>query len=139
MGPILPGPLVDFLAALKPDGRGCNGSSGGGGGSSSVRKGSGGDGGKGSGGNGGHVASKTSKVGVYGGGSRVRVYYNAHIPALSLWNNKNLRTLLMDTVLPTLYGHVLCKMWHLCGVCWKYCERKNIYAPTPPGGGNCHC
>ena len=89
VGPILPGPLVDFLAALKPDGRGCNVSSGGGGGSSSFRKGSGGDGGKGSGGNGGHVASKTSKVGVYGGGSRMRVYYNVHIPALSLWNNKN--------------------------------------------------
>ena len=29
-------------------------------------------------------------------------------------------------------GHVLCKNWHMCRVCWEDCECKNSHVPTPP-------
>ena len=57
--------------------------------------------------------------------------YDAHLPALSFWNGENLRTILKGMVLTTLHGHVLCKKWNKCRVCWKDCECKNLHVPTP--------
>ena len=49
--------------------------------------------------------------------------YEAHPPELSFQYGENLQTLLTGKVLPILHGHVLCKIWHLCGVCWE--DRKH--------------
>ena len=62
----------------------------------------------------------------------MRVRYDAHLPSLSLRDGEQTRSILTGEVLPTLRGHVLCKNWHLCGVCWEDCERKNSHVPTPP-------
>ena len=69
-----------------------------------------------------------------GGGARVQVCYNAHLPALSLRDGENPRSVLVGTVFPTLHGAVLCKNWHLCGSFWEYFERKRSPIPTPPEG-----
>ena len=61
----------------------------------------------------------------------MRVRYDAHIPSLSLQDGEQTCSILNGAVLPTLRGHVLCKNWHMCGVCWKECERKNSHVPTP--------
>ena len=60
---------------------------------------------------------------------------NVHLPDIYLWDGENLRALLAGTVLPTLHSHVFCKKWHLCGVCWEECKRKNSHVPTPPEVG----
>ena len=75
-----------------------------------------------------------SKVGYVGSGARVRARYNAHLPTLSLPDGDYLRILLVGPVLPALHGHVIYKNWHLCGVCWNYCERKYLQVPTPSLG-----
>ena len=62
----------------------------------------------------------------------VQARYDAHLPALYLWDAENLRTILARTVLPTVQGHVLCKNWHLCGLYWEDCKRKNSHVPTYP-------
>ena len=67
-----------------------------------------------------------------GGSAQVRVRYVAHLTSLSLQNGENSQSILTGAVLPTLHGHVLCKNWHMCGVCWEDCERKNSHVPTPP-------
>ena len=78
---------------------------------------------KGRGGSGGSVGVQTRKtlpmVAATGGSSRVRVRYDVHLPSLSRWYRENLRSILTGAVLPTLCGHVLCKNWHMCGVCWE--------------------
>ena len=28
------------------------------------------------------------------------------------------------------------KNWHMCGVCWEDCDRKNSHLPTPPEAAN---
>ena len=63
---------------------------------------------------------------------RVRVCYNSHLPTLSLRDRENLRTILAGTVLPSVQVRVLCKNWHLCGLCWEDCEHKNSHIPTSP-------
>ena len=68
-----------------------------------------------------------------GGDARVRAQYDAHLPSLYLWYRENLWTLLTGTVLPTLHSHIICKNWHLYGVCWEDCECKNSHVVTPPG------
>ena len=75
-------------------------------------------------------------VAASGGSTRVRVRYDAHLPSLSLWDGEKTRSILSGAVLPTLNGHVLCKNWHMCGVCWEECERKNLHVPTPPEAAN---
>ena len=65
----------------------------------------------------------------------MQVQYDTHLPALSLQDIENLRTLLVGAVLPTLHSHVICKNWHLCAVCWEECKRKNSHVPTPPEVG----
>ena len=45
---------------------------------------------------------------------------------------KNLRTILAGTVLTTVLGHVICKNFHLCLLCWEDCERKNSHVPASP-------
>ena len=61
----------------------------------------------------------------------MRVRYDSHLPALSLWDGESTCSILVGTVLPTLHGAVLCKNWHLCGSCWEDCERNCSYVPTP--------
>ena len=61
----------------------------------------------------------------------MRARYDTYLPALYLWDGENLRILLTGKVLPTLHGHFICNNWHLCGVCWEDCERKNSHVPTP--------
>ena len=75
-------------------------------------------------------------VAASGGLERVRVRYDAHLPSLSLWDGEQTRSILTGAVLPTLRGHVICKNWHMCGVCWEDCERKNSHVPTPPEAAN---
>ena len=65
-----------------------------------------------------------------GGSALVKVRYDTHLPSLSLWDRENLRSILAGAILPTLHGHVFCKNWHLCGVCWEDCERNNSHVPT---------
>ena len=62
-------------------------------------------------------------VAASGGSTRVRVRYDAHLPSLSLRDGEQTRLILTGAVLPTLRGHVLCKNWHMCVVCWEDCER----------------
>ena len=81
---------------------------------------------------GGGNKKPSPKVAATGGPARVRVRYNAHLPSLSLRGGENSRYILAGAVLPTLHGHVLCKNWHLCGVCWEDCKRKNSHPPNPP-------
>ena len=85
---ILPIPLADLLVGRRMEGgsgnggggSGSGGSGGTGGGRSSISGGS--DGGSNSS-DGSVLAVKVKKVGAPGGGARVRVRYNAHLPALS--------------------------------------------------------
>ena len=56
--------------------------------------------------------------------------YDAHLPALSLWDGENSYIILAGKVLSTVQGYILCKNWHLCGLCWDDCERKNSHVPT---------
>ena len=90
-------------------GKGCGRSSGGSGGSSGGR--GSGDGGRGRGtGRGGRCGR--------GGGivitTRVWVRYDRHLPALSIWDEENLRTILTGKFLPIFQGPGLCKNWHMC-------------------------
>ena len=64
----------------------------------------------------------------------MRVRYDAHLPSLSLQDGEQTRSILTGAFLPTLLGHVICKNWHMCGVCWEDWERKNSPIPTPPLG-----
>ena len=66
----------------------------------------------------------------------MRVRYDAHLPSLSLREGEQTRLILTGAGLPTLHGHVLCKNWHMCGVCWEDCERKNLHVPTPHEAAN---
>ena len=94
ISPIIPASLSDLFAGSQPAG-------------GITLKGVGGSGG-------GGVSKKPLPMVVATGGStRVRVPYDAHLPSLSLWYGKNLRSILMWAVLPTLCGHVICKNWHL--------------------------
>ena len=60
----------------------------------------------------GGIGTKGASVGAV----RECVSYNAHLTALFLQDEENLRTLLAGTLLPTLQGHVICKNWHLYGL-----------------------
>ena len=53
------------------------------------------------------------------GDTSVWIRYNVHLPALSLWDGENSRSILARTVLLILHGAVLCKKWHLCGSFWE--------------------
>ena len=84
-------------------------------------------------------ALNSKKVGASGGGVRVRARYDTHLPALTLRYGENSQTLLVWMDLPTLHGHVLCNIFHLCGVCWENCKRKKSHVFTPPPvGGDRH-
>ena len=60
----------------------------------------------------------------------MRSRYVVHLPSLPLRDGDNLRSILVGAVLPTLHGHILCKTWYLCGMCWEDCERENSLFPT---------
>ena len=107
IGPILPAALADLVSGTRPAG-------------GSAPKGGGGGGGDSSGGSGVHK-KYVPMVEASGGSTRVRVRYDAHLPSLSLRDGEKTRSILMGAVLPTLHGHVLCKNWHMCGVCWEDC------------------
>ena len=77
------------------------------------------NGGRGSGG--GSTTAKKRKYSTTGGGARVRAYYDAHLPVLSLRYRENSRSILAGAVFPNLHGAVICNNWHLCGVCWEDC------------------
>ena len=66
----------------------------------------------------------------------MRVRYNAHLPSLFLRDGEQTRSILTGAVLLTLRGHVLCKNWHMCGVCWEDCERKYLHIRTLPEVAN---
>ena len=108
-------------------GRGDGGGGGGGGGGS----GGGGGGGGGGDGDGGNGSAKKRKSSTTGGYAMVWMRYDTHLPALYLWGGENSRSILADTVLPTLHGAVLCKKWHLYRSYWEDCEKKRSRVPTP--------
>ena len=87
---------------------------------------------EGNGKNSGGGSAEKIKTIISGGGARVRVRYDAHLPALYFWGGENSRTILVGTVFPTLNVHVLCKHSHICGVFWEDCEHKHLHIPTPP-------
>ena len=66
----------------------------------------------------------------------MRVRYDGHLPYLSLRDGEQTWSILTVSGLPTLHGHVICKNWHMCWVCWEDCERKNLHVPTPPEVAN---
>ena len=125
IGPILPDALADLVAGRRPAG-------------GSAPKGGGGSGSSGSGSGSGVHKTKNyvPMVAASGGSTRVRVRYDAHLPSLSLRDGEQTRSILTGAVLPTLLGHVLCKNWHMCGVFWEDCERKNLHIPSPPEAAN---
>ena len=105
--PIIPGPVSDIFAVRRSGGGGAKGGGSG-------------------------AAATVEKVGTSRGTARLWVRYDVHLTSLSLWYGENLRTLLAWTVIHTLQGRVICKNWHLCGLCWEDCERKNLHVSTPP-------
>ena len=133
VGPLLPVPLVHLVSGIrgggvsrlrdisrggnrgggKVDGRGCGGGGVGSGGGSRV------GGGRGRGAGWGGVSDRC-------GGSvstmRAQERYGVHLPALYLRERGKSRNILAGTFLPTVQGHVLCKNWHLCRLCWEDCE-----------------
>ena len=131
LGPILTTSLAELLAGRRSEDDGATRGGGGGGG------GGGGSGGNGSGG-GSSDRKLAPKVGATGGPSQVWACYEGHLPSLSLWYGNNLWSILAVAVLPNLHIHIICKNWHLCGVCWEERERKNSHIPTPPICGNHH-
>ena len=60
------------------------------------------------------------------------VRYEAHLPALSLWDGEKLITILAGRVLPAVQVNILFKNWHLCGMFWGDCEHKDLHVPTFP-------
>ena len=116
IGPILPAALADLVSGSRPEGG--SAPKGGGGGGRGVNK------------------KYQPMVEASGGSTRVRVCYDAHLPSLSLRDGEQTRSILTGAVLPTLHGHVLFKNWHMCGVCWEDCKRKNSHVPTPPEAAN---
>ena len=58
------------------------------------------------------------KVAATGGTAQVKARYGAQLPSLSLWYGEKSWSILEGEILPTLHNHVICKNWHLCGVCW---------------------
>ena len=109
-GPILPGSLEDLLAGRRAAGGSGSGSGRGGGNTMDPSSGSGSS----SSGR----KPKNFSVGAAGGGTRVHVQYDAHLPALFLWDGDKSWTLLVGTVLHTLHVHILLNNWHMYGVCW---------------------
>ena len=124
-----------------------NGTGGGGDGGGSGGKGKGGKGegrggsaGVSDSGNGGYGGKSGGAVwgGVGGGGggsgitAKVRARYDVHLPALYLRDGEKSHTILAGTVTPTVHGQVLFNNWHLCGLCWEDCKRKNSRIPTSP-------
>ena len=118
VGPLLPLPLADLVSGRRDsdsDGTGVSGSgSNSKGGKGEVRGVS--DSGGGSGGSRCGYGGKSGGVvcgGAGGGGGGVgstagmRLRYDAHLTALSLWDGKNSRTILEGTVLPTVQSPVL--------------------------------
>ena len=81
------------------------------------------------------LADLVNKIGGQGSGSevdaRVWVRYDAHLPALSLWDGENSHSILSGAVLQSLHGAVIFKIWYLCGVCWEDCKLKCLHIPTP--------
>ena len=75
---------------------------------------------------------RSPKVSATGRTAQVKARYDAHLPYLSLRDGENSRSILEGAVLPTLHSHIICKNWHLYGVCWEDCERKGSHVPTPP-------
>ena len=62
------------------------------------------------------------KVDAAGGPARVRARYDAHLSSLFLPYRENLRSILVEAVLPILHSRNICKNWNLCGVFWEDCE-----------------
>ena len=104
-GPILLGLLVDLVAG-RLGGVSIGGNIGGSSSGVSIVKGNG-------------AGRSGNNSGTYGGAAKVQVRYDAHHPALSLWDEYKSRTLLEGAVLPTIYGHIICKNCPICGLCVK--------------------
>ena len=102
--PILQRPLSYLLAGRRPGGNSGGNISG-----NSIRggdkiRGSSGDGGKGGG---GCAANTVAKDGTSGGGVRLQVSYNSHLPTLYIQDKENSWNLMVGRVLPNLQVHVL--------------------------------
>ena len=121
--PILPASVANLVIGKRPAG-------------GSAPKGGGGGSGGGGGGGGVSTNKTLPMVAATGGSTQVRVRYDAHLPSVSLWDGEKTRSILTGAVLPTLRGHVLCKNWPMCGVCWEDYKRKNSHVPTPPEAAN---
>ena len=109
VGPFLPVPLVELASGICGDNGdrsiGGGGAIGGGnrGGGNGYRSSEGGSGGGGHRirGGGAGWGDASSRSGGAENTVRVRVRYDAHLPALSLWDEENLLTIMVRTVLPT--------------------------------------
>ena len=56
------------------------------------------------------------------GVARVWLCYKDYPPTLYLQGEVNEHNFLAGEVIPIVQGPVLCKNWHLYGLCWEECE-----------------
>ena len=63
---------------------------------------------------------------------RLQVIYEEHLPALYLQEGGNSCTIMVQTILPKVQGHVIFKNWHLCRLCWEDCDHKICMFLPPP-------
>ena len=141
VGPILSVPLLDLIAVQRMSGSGRNGSGICDSGTFSDRSSGGGGGGGGSGAGGDVFAVKVKKVGApgWGGGARVWVRYDVHLPALPLWDGENLEPYWQGpSSLPCTD-----KFFARTGTCVGYFGRTvsiktRMSLPPPPRGGDRH-
>ena len=119
MRPLLQTTLVELINRRHGN---CGGSGGGSsgnvsGGGGGIRGGCSGDSGVNGGrGRGRGLGGAGIRTGGSGGGVRVWVRYEVHLPALSLQEREKSRTILSGTVLLMVQGKVLWKNSHLCGL-----------------------
>ena len=124
MGQIIPVTLANIITGRRLARGGGNGV----GGTGSVRGTYGGRGG---------TSLELKKCWRPWGDARVWVCYDMHLPALSLQDGENTRTILAGIVLPALHGHVLCKNCHRCGVSREDLDPK-ICTSLSPICCDCH-
>ena len=101
IGPILPVSLFDLVTGRWSVGGGAPKIGGGGS----------------NGGSGGRNKIPLTKVHAMGGPAQVWARYDAHLPSMYFWDGDKLRSILSGEFLPNLHSHIICKEWHLCGVC----------------------
>ena len=132
MGPLLRVKLQELVRGRRGGGSGASGGNGRRGGNGIIGSRSSGDGRIR--GNGGGVGWSGVCAGtkVAGGAARVQASYEAHLPALSFWDERNWCTIMARALLPIFQGHVISNNWHRQGMFWEDSELKNLHVPTSP-------